>query len=298
MILVMGCLREPMVAEVVAELESREADFEFVSTDDLPGQIRLDLGTRHRRLLWPQRDSLDLQSVKAIYQRVGFAPFGHAEDFSETEIQFVSQECSAALVAMLNSQPGLVVNRPVASGSNASKPYQIQLFGEFGFLVPHTLVTNQPEMVRDFYRRCKGQVIYKSISYSRSIVQALSEDDFDRLDTLVNCPVQLQEKIEGTDLRVHVVGQQTFASHIEAQATDYRFDKEADIVAVDLPEEIAQACVLLASRLELHLAGIDLRRTPSGQYYCFEVNPSPAFTWYEARTEQPITAALVDLLMR
>jgi D-alanine-D-alanine ligase-like ATP-grasp enzyme len=29
------------------------------------------------------------------------------------------------------------------------------------------------------------------------------------------------------------------------------------------------------------VAGIDLRRTPSGEWYCFEVNPSPAYSWFD-----------------
>jgi hypothetical protein len=29
-------------------------------------------------------------------------------------------------------------------------------------------------------------------------------------------------------------------------------------------------------------AGIDLRRTPAGEWFCFEVNPSPAFSWFDA----------------
>ena len=42
----------------------------------------------------------------------------------------------------------------------------------------------------------------------------------------------------------------------------------------------------------LPLAGIDLRRTPDGRYVCFEVNPSPAFSFYERRTGLPIAHAI------
>jgi D-alanine-D-alanine ligase-like ATP-grasp enzyme len=49
--------------------------------------------------------------------------------------------------------------------------------------------------------------------------------------------------------------------------------------------------------LRLPVAGIDLRRTPQGEWYCFEVNPSPAFAYYEAATHQPIAEAIAGLLM-
>ena len=55
-------------------------------------------------------------------------------------------------------------------------------------------------------------------------------------------------------------------------------------------------CAALARHLELPFCGIDLRRRPDGVYVCFEVNPMPAFAYFEGETGQPIAAALVELL--
>jgi glutathione synthase/RimK-type ligase-like ATP-grasp enzyme len=65
---------------------------------------------------------------------------------------------------------------------------------------------------------------------------------------------------------------------------------------VELPPAIAIACRKLTHRLRLLFAGIDLKRTPDDDYYCFEVNPSPAFLFYERGAGQPISGALADLL--
>jgi D-alanine-D-alanine ligase-like ATP-grasp enzyme len=54
--------------------------------------------------------------------------------------------------------------------------------------------------------------------------------------------------------------------------------------------------VALSRALALPLAGIDLRRAPDGRWFCFEVNPCPGFTYYEAHTGQPIAAAIAALL--
>jgi glutathione synthase/RimK-type ligase-like ATP-grasp enzyme len=64
----------------------------------------------------------------------------------------------------------------------------------------------------------------------------------------------------------------------------------------NLPPHVVRGCLELARRMDLLLAGIDLRETPDGEYYCFEVNPSPGFLYYEQATGQPISAALADLL--
>ena len=43
-------------------------------------------------------------------------------------------------------------------------------------------------------------------------------------------------------------------------------------------------------------AGIDLKITPENHVYCFEVNPSPAFSYYESQTGQAISTAVADYL--
>jgi D-alanine-D-alanine ligase-like ATP-grasp enzyme len=48
----------------------------------------------------------------------------------------------------------------------------------------------------------------------------------------------------------------------------------------------------------LAVAGIDLRRTPEGQWYCFEVNPSPGFTYFQAQAGQAIDQAIAQLLLQ
>jgi D-alanine-D-alanine ligase-like ATP-grasp enzyme len=46
----------------------------------------------------------------------------------------------------------------------------------------------------------------------------------------------------------------------------------------------------------LAVAGIDLRRTSGGRFYCFEANPSPGFSFYEEMTGQPVGEAIARLL--
>jgi glutathione synthase/RimK-type ligase-like ATP-grasp enzyme len=193
-----------------------------------------------------------------------------------------------------------VLNRPGAMASNGSKPYQAQLVAAHGFSFPETLVTTDPDEVRAFRAR-HGRVVYKSISAVRSIVHCLEDDDLDRLESIRWCPVQFQEHVAGTDLRVHVVGREVFATAIESEYSDYRYagrdaGKPAELTAATIDDDLAQRCIRLAHGLELPFAGIDLRITPEGRQVCFEVNPSPALSYYEAHTGQPIAAAVARYL--
>ncbi len=202
-----------------------------------------------------------------------------------------------ALWSWVDVTPSLVVNPPHAMGSNSSKPYQLELIRRSGFGVPDTLVTTDPRAVEAFWER-HGTLIYKSISGTRSIVSRLRPQDRERLADVVFCPTQFQAYIRGTDVRVHVVGDEVFASEVITEADDYRYhgDHGLEIRACAVPVAVADRCHALASTLGLPVAGIDLRRTSEGEWYCFEVNPSPAFTYYQESTGQPISAAIARLL--
>lgn len=71
----------------------------------------------------------------------------------------------------------------------------------------------------------------------------------------------------------------------------------AAIRPAELPADLAARCIDLSAALGLSLAGIDLRRTPEGDWYCFEVNTCPGFTYFEEDDEKPITEAVARLLV-
>lgn len=192
-----------------------------------------------------------------------------------------------------------VVNRPSAMLSNGSKPYQLSLIAAAGFDVPETLVTNDAEELERFCDR-HPNVIYKSVSGVRSQVTRLSRRILsERKADLAHCPTQFQQYIGGVDYRVHVAGEEIFTCEIRSDNDDYRFcanGRAPEIRAGELPPRIADLCRDLTARLGLLVSGIDLRRTPEDRWFCFEVNPSPAFSYYEQYTGQPIAAAIARLL--
>jgi hypothetical protein len=197
--------------------------------------------------------------------------------------------------------PIRVVNRTAPMGSNFSKPYQAQPIVAQGFRTPETLITNDPELVRAFHATHK-RVIFKSMSGVRSIVQTMTDEDLGRLDLIRWCPVQFQAFVEGRNVRVHTIGGSVFATVIQTDATDYRYAHRqggdyAELEAIELPDDISERCLRLSAALDLPFAGIDLKITPDGEVYCFEVNPSPAYSYYEASTGQPISEALASYLM-
>jgi hypothetical protein len=217
-----------------------------------------------------------------------------------------------ALLQWMEIYPGRLINRMAAMASNSSKPYQMQLIRQHGFAIPETLITNDPELVRQFYRQ-HGDVIYKSASGVRSIVATLGPEAFDRLERIRWCPTMFQKQVMGENLRVHVIGEQVFATRIQTGAVDYRYagrqGKPAELQAVEIDRGLAECCIKLARSLGLAFAGIDLMLTDEpvsdrveaglngGRVYCFEVNPNPGFSYFEVHTGQPIAEAVARYLV-
>lgn len=192
-----------------------------------------------------------------------------------------------------------VLNRTYAMSSNSSKPYQMLQIVKAGFGIPPSLMTNEPEAVTA-YQVSRGTLIFKSASGVRSIVHELSDEHTERLGQVRSCPALFQQKLLGTNIRVHVVGDRVFAHRIESGYVDYRYASRngatTEMTAYELPATIAERCIALTERLRLPLAGIDLFETETGEYYCFEVNPSPGFSYFEEHTGQRISAAIADYL--
>jgi len=207
---------------------------------------------------------------------------------------------SATLLAVAGSVEATVVNRPAAGRSNLSKPFQLAMLARAGQTTPDTLVTSDPSAARAFLAR-HGRIVYKSISGCRSIVSAIDASGVEQLDRVGHGPVQLQQWIDGLDVRVHVVGDRWFATSVRSRSTDYRYAPaeggSVDIAPFELPEALGQHLVSVARSMGLLVAGIDLRRSNGGEWYCFEVNPSPGFTYYEDHTRQPIADAVAELLL-
>ncbi|MEU9117993.1 ATP-grasp domain-containing protein [Streptomyces sp. NPDC048483] len=305
MIAVCGIPSDPPTALVIAALERMgfahvvlyQRRFEETSVDIeiSGGEIRGLLSGDHGH------PPVDCSEVTGVYTRLmDWRLLPEVRDGSDE----TAQRCRAWHEALSNwteIAPGCVMNRAAASASNRSKPYQSQLIRQAGFSVPDTLVTNDPDIVRDFRAR-HGRLIYKSVSAVRSVVRELDDEAAQRLLLIRGCPVQFQRYVPGTNVRVHVVAQNVFATRVDTDQVDYRYIQEeggrTEFSAWELPDDLAERCRKLVSGLGLALAGVDLILTDDGEAYCLEVNPSPGFSCYETRTAQPISHAVALALQR
>lgn len=301
MILVFGNIGDEPTAYVCSRMMDRDVDFMLLDSRQYPQELNFTWGTEGGEVCGFVRQgtrTVDLSEVSSVYLR-NMDTLPNLGEVVSTEEALRNANNLGALQYFTEFAPILIVNRFSAMATNSSKPYQAQIISNY-FKVPRSLITNVPTEARDFYEECRGRVIYKSVSGVRSIVKRLQTEDLQRLDQIRNCPTQFQECIPGTDVRVHTVGNRVFAVEIISDAVDYRYaNREGEdrvMRDVTLPNDVAARCSALTAATGLYLGGVDLRRSPDGDYYCFEVNPSPGFTFYESCTGQGIGDALIDLL--
>jgi glutathione synthase/RimK-type ligase-like ATP-grasp enzyme len=303
-ILVCGGLADSVTELVCARLEDCGYDYRLLDLGLYPAGYEV---------AWRSQDTgssgyiagpgwrLDLDDVTGVFVRylglTGRAPSPAAYAGAESAL---FSEYDTGLMLLLEDLPCTVVNRTGGGLSNNSKPLQALLVRECGLKTPPTLVTDDPGAARDFYAEFRGDVIYKSLSGIRSIVRRLQPAQLERLALLRHGPAQFQAYIPGNNVRVHTVGAEIFATRVLSEAVDYRYAGQdglsVKMASALLPDGVADSCLRMARELDLELTGIDLKETPDGDYYCFEVNPSPAFLYFERFTGQPISRALADLL--
>jgi hypothetical protein len=300
LVLLWGLTSDSPLAAVAEELKAMGASIVFVDQREVSDiDVRMTAGETLEACLRIHGKWIDLSEVTAAYLR----PFSSCQLPAIAKAGAGSQTWKHAatvddlLVCWADLTDALLVNPLSAMSGNGSKPYQLEQLRGIGWRVPETLITTDPQAAREFWEH-HGEVIYKSVSSVRSKVSRLGPEHIERLPSIASCPTQLQRYVPGTDHRIHVVGSEMFACEVLSEADDYRYPGEGDVEVrpCALTFDTEKLCLKTAKALGLPFVGIDLRLTPEGEWFCFEANPSPGFTYFENATGLPIGSAVAELL--
>lgn len=206
------------------------------------------------------------------------------------------------------------VNNPTAQQEALIKLNQLKIAQDAGLIVPHTLVSNDPKLIKQFAERFSNRIIYKLIDeaswqYFPEQEQPrgmptleFRETDLSYLEQTKYSLQLFQERIEkNCDLRVTVVGDEIFSVKIEPQVEgaklDWRVARDNKLSKFKLPDDIESNCRRLMKDLGLVYAAFDFALTPDGQFVFFELNPQGQFLWLEEALELPIAQRFARLLV-
>ncbi len=270
---------------------------------ELGSPLDHDYGMHNGQLLY---DGKPLPQVQAVYFRGVLSHNPDPLDQEDARKRLTDNMQFAARVEVVQSwlhimaESGVtILNQP----GNRSKVVQLHTLQQAGIPIPATCITSSPEVARQFIQQV-GKAVIKPVrggSYCRKADAALLSE----LDRITAEPVIVQEEIPGEDVRVNLLDGKVISAHIihTAEGTlDYRTDPnyhagKSEYELITLPEEAAAICRQAAYCLGLRFTGIDLRRY-GDSYVLLECNSMPAYMDVELKTQVPITAALIEALLK
>ncbi|MGK5595274.1 MAG: hypothetical protein ACSNEK_07955 [Parachlamydiaceae bacterium] len=113
-------------------------------------------------------------------------------------------------------------------------------------------------------------------------------------------PTLFQEKIEGSDIRVHVCGKTIWALRVaNKDCIDYRYASKGIIKyqKIQLTKEIKAFCQTIAQYENNRLVGVDLMKTKNS-YFCLESNPGPGWSTFNHSSKREFAKQVLGKLLR
>jgi glutathione synthase/RimK-type ligase-like ATP-grasp enzyme len=309
-ILVISHEQDPHAERVVRHLEADGRQVLLLNLSELPHRATLSI--EYDRRGQPRIDyvrangqSYPLHSARAVWWRRPQVP--DLSSVTDPQVNlFTANEWNEAINGLWQLLDARWMNDPTRDDAAARKARQLRVAAEVGLKVPRTLITSDPGRARAFLAaRASIQTVYKTFSCTHAIwreTRLLRQEDLAHVEAVRVAPVIFQEFIPADcDLRITAVGGKLFPAAIQSMsregAIDFRTSMgDAVVRSEQLPAEISEKLAALLRRLGLAYGAIDMRRTPDGDYYFFEVNTAGEFLFVEDRTAQPIARAIADWL--
>jgi len=307
-VLILSEIRDPHAQAVMEALAAQGAEAELLDLSEFPTRLALSIAFDgpERRFVLRRRggSALDFQSIRAVWWRRP-QPFRSPAGLDATRQRFALSESATAFQGLYQSLDAFWINVPARDAVAAHKPYQLALAQRIGLHIPPTLMTNDVDEARAFWREHAGEVIYKqflALPEAWRETRRLRPEDEAFADSIALAPVIFQRHVPAVaDLRVTAIGGKFFAAATDvreaAYPQDVRMNLDVKYVAHELPPDTAGKLATLMDRLGLVYGAIDLRLTPEGRYVFLEINPAGQFLYIEQATGQPIASAVAQTLL-
>ncbi|MEM8952120.1 MAG: MvdC/MvdD family ATP grasp protein [Pseudomonadota bacterium] len=289
-----------------------------IDTDRFPSESSLGVAfnrSGRQVVLEVNGHEINLASARAIWAR-RLWPGRFTAELDPRYAAHCQREARTAYMDMLGLLGSARWINPLDAGRTAeSKLLQLEVAGEVGLSIPPTLISNSPSAVREFYRDVEGRMITKLLEPLSQTMDGsgtflytsdVSDDDMLAIDELRYAPQIFQAKIEKrSELRVIVVGEQTFVGAIDATesangSVDWRRLTSVDGVEWregELPKSVEHAARQLMTRLGLVFGALDFIVDHNGRHIFLELNQAGEWGWLERDLGLPIAEAIAACLL-
>ncbi|HIK05379.1 MAG TPA: hypothetical protein IGS40_11815 [Trichormus sp. M33_DOE_039] len=299
-ILILGNTKDVHAVAIKQAITEAGATAYYLDTSLFPTHLKLSWqpGTTNGSLRLPSGRLLKITDIHSVYWRT-FSGVNVPSLQDEQQQRIATNDSMGALRSLMQACPAHWVNSWQAYQLHKEKPLQLSMVKSVGVTIPKTLISNDQDEIIQFTNSL-DKAIFKPVyggAHTKTVTPAHLEPQ--RLELALRLsPVTIQEYIPGTNIRSYVIGDAIYSAEIRSSQLDFREDREAELIPVELPASIQQQCLDIAKVLMLEWTAIDWRLKPNGEYVFLEANPSPMFLHFENQTGFPITQKLVQLLMK
>ena len=209
-------------------------------------------------------------------------------------------------LARLEARGVQVINPPRAIEAAVDKYLASAKLQAAGLTVPRTVVCQTAEDAMVAFAQLGGDVVLKPLfgAEGRGIArlndEAMALRAFKLLEEL-RAVLYLQEFVphEGSDIRVFVLGERTFAMR-RRNPLDWRTNvsRGATAEAMELPPELRDLAVRASECIGAPVAGVDLLPGRDGRLYAIEVNAVPGWKALAKAVSIDIAREVLDYLAR
>jgi hypothetical protein len=298
-ILVLGSAKDAHAAHIYQSLKTAGVTVDYLDLRQFPTQLRMSwqLDQEGGYFTLPEGNRFDFHDIKSVFWR-SFGQISVPTLQDKEQQRLACHDALSTARSLLQCCPARWINSWQAYQFHQEKPLQLYAAKKLGVKIPATLISNDPQQVRDLVQR-QTQAIFKPV-YGGAHTQLVTSDhlEWERLQKVLRIsPVTIQSYIPGTNIRSYVIGQSVYSAEIRTEVLDFRDDRQAALIPLQVPPAIEAQCQAIAQRFFLHWTAIDWRLTPAGEYIFLEANPSPMFLHFENQTGFPLTQELLKLLM-
>lgn len=318
LILILSYENDMHAQHIMKRLDARSLPYVLFDLESYPASTRLSIGFKASGLtlqLTPHNSQsyVDLKEITSVWMR-RLRPPKPSPDLSSIDAAFSKRESEHFLRALWYILEDRFWINPYQNDVAAhSKPYQLAIAQEVGLTVPATLISNDMTQVQEFYERCSGKMIYKSLVFHPFCMQnsvhtiytsVVSEADLLEASRNISyAPHLFQEYVpKRSELRITIIGEYISAVEIDSQKTpstviDWRrYGGNTPHRVCELPLDIKQTLMAYMKKLGLLFGCIDLILTPEGQYVFLEINPAGQWYWLEEKLGIPLADEFTRLL--
>jgi len=275
------------------------------STEDFPEQQRLTVRMSNSEDAQIEIASLaPAMDYEAVWLRHVTPPQSVSEKLAPADRPMALSEAKRFVdgAIALTAPDAVWINPPETKRLANIKAHQLKVAKQVGFIIPETVISNDPVVIRAFAREHNGDIIYKSFAPAswrssekgtlwRLYTSALSPEVLSQDAAITSCPGIYQARLsKQSDVRIVFFGDTFYGARICSQVTeegrlDFRSDlmHRAPLEAYPVAGRIYDQCNEFRKQLGLLHGSFDFVERPDGSLVFLEINEMGQFLWLEEK---------------